>query len=165
MFSWYAVSQVLNCGGEEGGEKTLECMRSKKYTDILDAMKKSAQTGMDSFGPTADDKVVFRDYEKRLQEGNFIRAPVLIGNTDDERGLSVALSSTSPKGTDGVSGPAKLPGGSPATGFPKNPTDGAETLPKGPQRRQNLNAPPKSPSIECGPHVAAVGRVKNGVPT
>ena len=90
--SWWPVSKYLGCGSEETGEKSLSCMRSKKHTEILDAMKKTGTSGlMTSFGATADGKVVFNDYATRLADGNFIKAPLLIGNNDDEGGLTAAL--------------------------------------------------------------------------
>jgi len=93
---------------------------------------------MGAFGPRADGKVVFSDYATRRAAGNFIKAPILIGNTDDEGGLSFALSSS-------------------AKGTPKPP--GAL------QKRQT--PPPKAPnlaSIGCGPHSAALARIQAGVP-
>jgi cholinesterase len=132
--SWYGVSKALGCGGEEAGEKTLPCMRSKPYQDILKAMKSSGQTGMGSFGPTADGKVVFADYPQRLASGNFIKAPILVGNTDDEGGLSAALA-----------------------------TLGKSSAPKV-ARRQTPTPAPNLSGIGCGPHAAALGRAKHGIP-
>ena|ERR1700761_2500115 len=111
-------------------------MRKQKFQDILDAMKKSGLSGMGTFGPTADDKVVFRDYSKRLADGNFIKAPILIGNTDDEDGLTTAL--------------ANLQRGRPAPA-------------KGTRKRQT-EPPLKLPNIACGPHAGAAGRVKHSIP-
>jgi cholinesterase len=73
-------------------------MRSKKYEDILDAMKKTGTSGMMThFGPAVDEKVVFSDYKKRLAEGNFIKAPLLIGNNNDEGGLTTAIATLTAK--------------------------------------------------------------------
>jgi cholinesterase len=89
---WYTVSKHLECGGEEKGAATLPCMRSKASEQIVDALKKTGNTGMvSSFGHTPDGKLVFDDYGKRLEEGNFINIPLLIGNNDDEGGLTPAL--------------------------------------------------------------------------
>jgi carboxylesterase type B len=67
-------------------------MRSKSSEQIVDALKKSGNSGMESsFGYTPDGKLVFDDYGKRLAEGNFIQIPLLIGNNDDEGGLTTAL--------------------------------------------------------------------------
>jgi cholinesterase len=68
-------------------------MRKKSYREILDGMRKGGDTGSGASGfrPTADGKVVFRDYPERLAAGNFIKAPMLVGNNDDEAGLTAAL--------------------------------------------------------------------------
>jgi cholinesterase len=68
-------------------------MRTKSYKEILDGMRKAGNTGSGASGfrPTADNKVVFRDYPERLAAGNFIKAPMLVGNNDDEAGLTAAL--------------------------------------------------------------------------
>jgi carboxylesterase type B len=110
-------------------------MRTKPFQDILKAMKTSGQTGMGAFGPAADGKVVFDNYPERLAAGNFIKAPILVGNTDDEGGLSAALATLAPKGKGKVA------------------------------RRQSspLTAPVLS-GIGCGPHAAALGRAKHGIP-
>jgi cholinesterase len=91
---WYAISKNLGCGGEEKGAATLSCMRTKTSEQIVDMLKKTGNTGMvSSFGQTPDGKLVFEDhdYGKRLAEGNFAKIPLLIGNNDDEGGLTIAL--------------------------------------------------------------------------
>src|SRR3954471_24678407 len=108
-------------------------MRTKPFQDILKAMKTSGQTGMASFGPTADGKVVFDNYPERLASGNFIKAPILVGNTDDEGGLSAALA-----------------------------TLGKSSEPKVTKRQTPPPALPLS-GIGCGPHAAAKGRAKHGI--
>jgi carboxylesterase type B len=95
LFSWFKVSTAVGCGGQEAGEKTIECMRSKPFTAILDGMKKA----QGSFMPSADGKVVFSDYAKRRDSENFIKVPILVGNTDDEPGMRSALGLPSPKAT------------------------------------------------------------------
>lgn len=135
--SWYAASKALNCGGEEAGAKSIECMREKPFGDILTAIKPiGGANPMSAFGPRADGKVVFSDYAARSAAGNFIKAPVLVGNTDDEGGISFALSST-------------------------------RGAPKPPSRRVIRQTPPKAPdlaTVGCGSHLAALARVKAGVP-
>jgi carboxylesterase type B len=138
--NWFSASKALNCGGEEAGEKTVECMRTKDIKSILAAIKAIGGGGMGAFGPRADGKVVFSDYAARRAAGNFIKAPVLIGNTDDEGGLTSALAA-----------------------IPKGPTG----PPKGTSPLSRRQTPPKAPnlaSIGCGPHAAALGRIKAGVP-
>jgi carboxylesterase type B len=110
-------------------------MRKQKFEDILKAMKTSGQTGMGSFGPTADGKVVFDNYPERLASGNFIKAPILVGNTDDEGGLSAALA-----------------------------TIGKSNTPKGVTKRQTPSPAPDLSRIGCGPHAAALGRAKHNIP-
>jgi len=98
------VSEAVGCGGSgTAASKSLECMRSKPYTEILAGMKKSNLAAIGSFFPTADGKIVFRDYPKRREEGNFIKVPILVGNTDDEPGISYAIARPAPKA------PAKPP--------------------------------------------------------
>jgi cholinesterase len=89
---WYTISKNLGCGGEERGAATLACMRNKSSEQIVDMLKKTGNTGMvSSFGHTPDGKLVFNDYGKRLADGNFMKVPLLIGNNDDEGGLTPAL--------------------------------------------------------------------------
>jgi cholinesterase len=109
-------------------------MRSKPYTEILAGMKKASTASMGAFFPTADDKVVFRDYAKRRDAGNFIKVPYLVGNTDDEPGISYAI----------------------ARPAPKAPAKGTVV------RRQNKGMIQSQSG--CGPDVAATARVKAGVP-
>jgi cholinesterase len=135
---WFGVSKTLGCGGEEAEDKTLACMRKKSYQEILDGIRAQGQTGASSatsgFRPTADGKVVFKDYRQRLADGNLVKAPVLVGNNDDEAGLNTAL--------------AKV----------------AKPAPKGPKmvKRQSPTGA-KSP-LQCGAHNTAYGRVKLGIP-
>jgi cholinesterase len=143
--SWFSTSQKLGCGGAEAGEKTLACMRGKDTTTILNAFKGT------QFWPTADGKVVFSDYDKRLAEGNFIKVPYLTGNTDDEGGISFATSRPAPK----VVASPKTPTA------PSIPATKANVL----GRRQAKDmASVLSAKQGCGPHKAAEGRIKNGVP-
>lgn len=74
---WYKASQKVGCGGAEAGEKTVDCMRSKPWNEVLQAIKpegsQAALGGMGDFGPMADGKVVFSDYKARAVAGNFIK--------------------------------------------------------------------------------------------
>jgi cholinesterase len=112
-------------------------MRTKSYTEILDGMRKGGSTGsgLSAFGPTADGKVVFKDYPERLAAGNFIKAPMLVGNNDDEAGLTTAL--------------AKIP----------RPLPKSSSGPKMLKRQAAASSP-----TQCGAHNTAVGRVKLSVP-
>lgn len=81
--AWYSLTQALKCGdASKGVLYTLHCMRSKSMSDIL-----SATATMSSFGPTADNKIVFSDYASRGRLGRFIKKPMLLGNNDYEAGL------------------------------------------------------------------------------
>jgi cholinesterase len=113
-------------------------MRKKSYQEILDGMRKQGDNGSggaSGFRPIADDKVVFKDYPERLAAGNLIKAPMLVGNNDDEAGLTAAL--------------AKVP-------------RAASTTSTGPKmlKRQAAVSNPQ----QCGAHNTATGRVKLGVP-
>jgi cholinesterase len=72
--AWYKASQALDCGGAEAGAKTVDCMRQKPAADIqkqLDTMMTGP--GISPFGPTADDRTIFRDVAARGAAGNFIK--------------------------------------------------------------------------------------------
>jgi carboxylesterase type B len=105
MGKWYKATSKLGCGdATTSAEHNLECMKSKKWQDVLAAIKtegaaaSTASTG--DFGPTADGKVVFKDYEARAREGELIKKPMLIGSNKNEAGLFIALlNSTAPAAT------------------------------------------------------------------
>jgi hypothetical protein len=58
-------------------------MRKVDFKDIEKAIASTKAT----FGPTPDEKVVFANYTERALAGNFIKKPMLIGNTNYEAGL------------------------------------------------------------------------------
>ena len=75
---WFKASQKIGCGGSEAGnDKVLECMRSKPWKAVADAIKPegaaASMGGMGDFGPAPDGKVVFSDYKARAAAGNFIK--------------------------------------------------------------------------------------------
>jgi cholinesterase len=75
---WFKASQKLGCGGREAGnEKVLDCMRSKPWKAVADAIKPEGSAasmgGIGDFGPAPDGKVVFSDYKARAAAGNFIK--------------------------------------------------------------------------------------------
>ncbi|KAK8029328.1 hypothetical protein PG991_006384 [Apiospora marii] len=91
--NWHSVSQSLGCGADE---KSLECMRTKDWADILKATSQVPPAASDNpvrstppFYPQADGKLVFSDYEKRSRDGNFARLPYVLGNNDNEQGYYV----------------------------------------------------------------------------
>lgn len=68
-------------------------MREKDVSTILDA----ASNVNGSFTPSVDEVVVYSDYSARSAVGDFIKVPLIIGNTDYEAGLfelMLALSGT-----------------------------------------------------------------------
>ncbi|KAF2663881.1 alpha/beta-hydrolase [Microthyrium microscopicum] len=91
--SWYRLTNRLGCGKEKDGAKTVECMRSLPAATISKQVIEwsAASTNvlglLTGFGPRPDGKIVFDDYAKRQQEGNFIKRPILIGNMDKEGAL------------------------------------------------------------------------------
>jgi len=92
---WFETSKKMGCGGEEAGAKALDCMRTKPWKDIADAIKPAgggaSLGGMGDFGPTVDNITVFGDYEKRAAAGNFIKRPMLVGNNKNEVTLFMVL--------------------------------------------------------------------------
>jgi carboxylesterase type B len=83
---WYNVSISLGCGNSSADPTTqLSCMRSKSYTDILNAVPTSTGTAgiLGYFVPAVDDKVVFSNYSQKTPAN----VPMLIGNNDYEAGL------------------------------------------------------------------------------
>lgn len=86
---WYNAAIKLNCGTESDGiEKTVACMCTKPFQDILAATK---VTGFEEeqrvFGPTVDNKVVFGNYTLRREAGQYVKKPYMIGSNDYESGL------------------------------------------------------------------------------
>jgi carboxylesterase type B len=93
---WYKASQNLGCGGREAGGKTVDCMRSKPWKAVIEAIKPTstqgaALGGMGDFGPHADGKVVFSDYKVRAAAGNFIKRPLLVGNNANEAAMFAVI--------------------------------------------------------------------------
>jgi cholinesterase len=91
---WYKSSQSLGCGGVEAGAKTLTCMQSKSWQDIANSIEKRGVTpnlGEGGFGPVTDNKVVFSDYARRRDTGEFAKIPLLVGNTNNEGGFYALL--------------------------------------------------------------------------
>jgi cholinesterase len=92
--SWYKSSQTLGCGGVEAGVKTLACMQSKTWQEIASTVEKRGVTpnlGEGGFGPIPDNKVVFSDYTRRREAGEFAKVPLLVGNNNNEGGFYALL--------------------------------------------------------------------------
>jgi cholinesterase len=79
---WFNVSSTVGCGGAESNQSSvLACMRNANATDIL------AAVGSLDFTPTVDSVTVFDNYTARALAGQFIKKPLLLGNSDNEAGL------------------------------------------------------------------------------
>jgi cholinesterase len=83
--NWGRISSAVGCVGAS----TLDCMRAKPAKALVDAIAKLPPTNGTTphFGPIADGKLVFSDYEARGNNGDFAKIPMIIGNTDFEAGL------------------------------------------------------------------------------
>ncbi|KAK8092401.1 triacylglycerol lipase V precursor [Apiospora kogelbergensis] len=91
--NWHNVSEALGCGADK---KSLECMRAKDWTEILQAASKVPPAASDNparstpaFYPQVDEELVFSDYPKRSKEGSFARIPYVLGNNANEQGYYV----------------------------------------------------------------------------
>lgn len=72
--TWYNVSSALGCGGEEAGDSTVACMRTKDAIEITNTVGMLVNGSVSSgFGPAADGKLVFADVQNRSASGNFIK--------------------------------------------------------------------------------------------
>ncbi|KAF2431719.1 alpha/beta-hydrolase [Tothia fuscella] len=84
---WSSLSNQLGCGAVSASDvtSTLACMRSKPLSAVMDATApKAGASGMGTWGPKADGKTVFEDLADRGAKGNFIKAPMFVGNTNNE---------------------------------------------------------------------------------
>jgi cholinesterase len=87
---WWNATMKLGCGGEGTNLAwQVTCMRTKTFSAIeaAVAIPDPLQAVLGSFGPTVDHRIVFNDYSRRGQDGDFIQRPLLIGNTFNEAGL------------------------------------------------------------------------------
>jgi cholinesterase len=84
---WFKASQKVGCGGRDvANEKVLECMRSKSWKTVADAIKPegaaASMGGMGDFGPSPDGKIVFSDYKARAAAGDFIKKVCFITTSE-----------------------------------------------------------------------------------
>ncbi|KAF2398122.1 alpha/beta-hydrolase [Trichodelitschia bisporula] len=101
--TWFELSTRLGCGGSAAANKTVECVRGKTWRQVLDGMGTAGGTRrLLSFVPVVDEKVYFSDYDVRAKEGRFIKRPMLVGNNDNEGGLSAATQKASPAAVDAI---------------------------------------------------------------
>jgi hypothetical protein len=69
---WFTASAKLGCGGKEAGEKTVTCMRTKDFKEILTAISVNLTNPFAmNFGPTPDEKMVFKDIKDMSDQGTF----------------------------------------------------------------------------------------------
>lgn len=89
---WSKIATGLGCTGDDA--TVLACMRSKPAADLLNAQfppttaTTTQMIPMAAFVPTIDNVTVFGDY---LTRTNFSKVPILIGNNDNEGGITQAL--------------------------------------------------------------------------
>jgi carboxylesterase type B len=110
--NWYALSEKLGCGGRPDSEKTIECLRpipGRAIIKVLEGLSKAGPAAaIMKFGPVADGKTAFADIATRGYEGNFIKRPILVGNTDHEMGLVAGMLEGTLKGSIQKGGAAGL---------------------------------------------------------
>ena len=101
--NWYRLSEQLGCGSASDREKTAQCLRTIPGKGVMKAVEALSTSGpmgaIMLFGPVADNKICFSDYSSRSSAGNFIKRPMLVGNTDNERGLNTGMMGGMLKGT------------------------------------------------------------------
>jgi carboxylesterase type B len=68
---WHVVSSALGCAGEEINVNALDCMRGKDWKSIMSHVDTGPRNPGKTFGPTFDEKVIFKDYEARGKKGLF----------------------------------------------------------------------------------------------
>lgn len=89
--NWYKASSNLGCGGEEAGEATIACMRSKSWQEIVAAIEPLQITALfRGFSPVPDN--VFKNYASQGAAGQFAKIPVLTGTASDEAAFSSSSS-------------------------------------------------------------------------
>jgi hypothetical protein len=110
--AWWSLSEKLGCGGKPDMEKTIECLRPIPGKAIIKALeglsKGGAAASIMKFGPVADGKTAFSDIATRGYDGNFIKRPMLVGNTDHEMGLVSGMLEGTLKGSIQKGGAAGL---------------------------------------------------------
>jgi cholinesterase len=70
---WYKLSSGLGCGGTEAGEKTVACMKTKDWKSVMKGVDTGPRVPGKTFGPTFDEKIIFKDYAARVKGGHFAK--------------------------------------------------------------------------------------------
>ncbi|KAF9007136.1 Alpha/Beta hydrolase protein [Cyathus striatus] len=76
---WNKVAEAVGCGTVTDDDQ-LKRMKKVPAKDLVDAVVK---TGV-HFNPIFDEITLFSDMQKRIDNGNFLKAPLLIGTTQHE---------------------------------------------------------------------------------
>ncbi|KAF2402559.1 alpha/beta-hydrolase [Trichodelitschia bisporula] len=84
---WFNASSKLGCGGPEAGEKSIPCMRTKSWRQIMKYVNTGPRVPGTTFGPTYDDKIIWEDYAARVKLGAFAKRPTFTGSTHNEGGF------------------------------------------------------------------------------
>jgi carboxylesterase type B len=72
--AWFRATQKAGCGGSEASEKALQCMRTKSYKDIMDAIGGGSDPlSLLGFGPMIDNQTMFNDSQSRAKSGNIAK--------------------------------------------------------------------------------------------
>jgi len=104
--NWSALSKELGCGEVSATDvsRTLSCMQSKPASAVLDATTpKTSGAAIGAWGPKADGKAVMSNTADRSAKGDFIRIPILVGNTNNEGASSGAKLGSPASKTSGCS--------------------------------------------------------------
>jgi cholinesterase len=76
---WYNASKKLGCGGPEAGEKSISCMQSKRFEDILSSRTSSPDfSKSNAFGVYPDNRTAWSDFYSRGKRGQFIKRVSLL---------------------------------------------------------------------------------------
>ena len=112
--NWWAPSEKLGCGGRpDHPRRRWRCLRPIPGRAIMRALegavhRRAAAAAIMKFGPVADGKTAFADIATRGYEGNFIKRPMLVGNTHHEMGLVAGMLEGTLKGSIQKGGAAGL---------------------------------------------------------
>ncbi|KAK7182507.1 hypothetical protein DPSP01_010666 [Paraphaeosphaeria sporulosa] len=97
----YVASQ-LGCNTAASKDKVFSCVQSKPATDIISIYNKYNATLNNgrslSFGPTADDEVIFSNYTDRQQRGLFAQLPTVYSSNNAEGSSLLAYTPDGPPG-------------------------------------------------------------------
>ncbi|KAF2442863.1 hypothetical protein P171DRAFT_496110 [Karstenula rhodostoma CBS 690.94] len=97
----YVASQ-LGCNTAASNDEIFSCVQSKPATDVISIYNKYNATlnnGLSlSFGPTADNEVIFSNYTDRQQHGLFAQLPTVHSSNNAEGSSLLAFTPDGPPG-------------------------------------------------------------------